>query len=82
MSFSSVRLYLQHYNWKELYNELKKDEKAATTIAEKLRRIKEAVRFIQLNLRENDTILYMKAQKVLDYTTSSIKQMSKQIKKQ
>ena len=48
-------------------------------MAEKLRRIKEAVRFIQLSLQEDDnTILYMKAQKVLDFIATSIKKMAKQ----
>ena len=73
---------LNKQNIQNFYTTMKQDGKAATTMAEKLRRIKEAVRFIQLSLQEDDTILYMKAQKVLDFIATSIKKMAKQIKMQ
>ena len=73
---------LNKQNIQNFYTTMKQDGKAATTIAEKLRRMKEAVRFIQLSLQEDDTILYMKAQKVLDFIATSIKKMAKQIKMQ
>ena len=46
------------------YSTLKQTGKAATTIAEKLRRIREGVCFIQLNLQESDSTLYERAQRL------------------
>ena len=69
-------------NIEQYYSHLKQTGKAATTIAEKLRRVKEGVRFVQLSLRESDSTLYIRAQKVLDFITSSNKKMAKPIKLQ
>ena len=58
----------KHLNIKNIenpYSTLKQAGKAATIIAEKLRRIREAVHFVQLGLQDSDSTLYMKAQRVL-----------------
>ena len=60
-------------NIQNFYTTLKQAGKVATTIAEKLRRIREAVRFTQLSLKEDDGIPYMKAQKVVDFLASCTK---------
>ena len=78
----TINQLLNMQNIQNFYTTMKQDGKAATTMAEKLRRIKEAVRFIQLRLKEDDTVLYMKAQKVLDFITNSTKKMAKHIKLQ
>ena len=67
-------------NIQKFYTTMKQEGKAATTIAEKLRRVKEAVRFIQLGLEESDSITHMRAQKVIDFISSH--KMSNQIKLQ
>ena len=69
-------------NIENYYTSLKQADKAATTIAEKLRRIREAVRFVQMGLKDSDSTLYMKAQRVIDFISNSTKKMAKPIKLQ
>ena len=69
-------------NIENSYSTLKQAGKAATTIAEKLRRIREAVHFVQLGLQDGDSTLHMKAQRVLDFVSNSTKKMAKPIKLQ
>ena len=66
-------------NIQNFYTTLKQVGKAAPTIAEKLRRVREAVKFTQLSLEEDGGILYMKAQKVLDFLASCTKKMSRAV---
>ena len=77
---NTVSKLLNIQNIQKFYTTLKQEGKAATTIAEKLRRVKEAVKFIKFGLEESDNITHMRAQKVIDFISSS--KMSNQIKLQ
>lgn len=73
---------LNKQNIENFYTDLKQSGKAATTIAEKLRRLREAVKFIQLKIPHTDSATYMWAQKIVDFISNSTKRMSKPIKLQ
>ena len=45
-------------NIQKFYTTLKQEGKAATTIVEKLRRVREAVKFIKFGLEESDNITH------------------------
>ena len=71
-------------NLQNFYADLKREGKAATTIAEKLRRVRDAIKYSQslLNEEASDNQIYIRAQKAVDTVSLWVRSMAKPIKLQ